>query len=255
MRKSMLLLVIAACASARADDGVLYFHGPPKLLKGGSHIRMVQEYVLAKIGETKADVYCRFVFHNMGGPSVVRVGFPDGVENHEEDGNLKPAFKQFHSSVDGHAVATKMVKTPADESYGFFYEKVIRFGKGQTRVVEDWYKTPLDDGATSSPYYYVRGFTYVMASGGSWDGKIGSATVKIQLLSKKLQHPHPVPIEQIGNAIDYQGWASIPKHFVFYSGFAKPTHAGNTLVFYRRRFKPTVVADIKLAFGARIVRG
>src|SRR5262245_40040401 len=70
--------------AATADDGILYYHGEPELLRNGGTIRMTQEFVRAKIYKDIAKVYCRFWLHNDGKAKTVRIGFPDGSDHDYE---------------------------------------------------------------------------------------------------------------------------------------------------------------------------
>ena len=112
--KSLKLLValLFVPALAHADDGILYFAGPPALMKSGAKIRMVSEFVLAKVRSTDAEVYCRFVLRNEGGATTARIGFPDGSDHDkEEDNDDKPQLKRFRSVVDGKPVRLSIQKT------------------------------------------------------------------------------------------------------------------------------------------------
>lgn len=237
---------------ARADDGVLYERGGPRLMKGNGTIRMVQEFVRAKVGTVAAKFYCRFVLKNEGPGTVARIAFPDGaMPDDDPDASPSAVLKHFRSCVDGAPVRTETRRADAKESFQLFHMKTVRFSRHQTRVVEDWYESPLDDGATSTFNWYVRGLRYVMSSGGSWKGKIDKATVQIEFLTRRLVNPHPEPLDEIGDEYGFRHWDRVPRNYVYWGGFAQPYRQGRSLIFRRRNFKPDENSNIHLAFGAR----
>jgi hypothetical protein len=248
-------LVLSVVGIANGDDGILYFQGMPHLLSGKCPVRMVQEYVHAKIGPRSARVYCRFVFRNEGDTVRLRIGFPDGNSHDGEDPGSKPSpsLRSFRSVIDGQPVATSVQR---GTGYPFFHVKSVTFHRRQTRIAEDWYEVPLDVSATDSPIraqstnnYYIQGFGYTMASGRSWKGPIGKATVRVAWLRADLRHPKPIAWAKFGDPGAFTRWARLPKGTVIYSGFARPTVAPSSLVFRRRNFEPTRGSDIYLSFS------
>jgi hypothetical protein len=246
----------ALIRSCRADDGILYYQGIPQLMSGRTHIRMVQEFVLAKIGRKRARVYCRFVLRNEGKTSKARIGFPDGNDHDGEftDVPTKPSLHNFRSSVDSHPISTHIMK---GMDYPFFHVKTVWFRPRQTRVVEDWYDVPLDESATDmvagdkgQASYYVQGFRYIMASGGSWYGPIGRATVRITWLRPEMRRSMPVSLAKFGDPGASKQWDRLPKNLVIYAGFSVPKVSARSISFYRSNFEPSRHSDIDLTFSA-----
>jgi hypothetical protein len=130
-----------------------------------------------------------------------------------------------------------------------FHIKTVPFDANQVRIVEDWYTTPLDSNATYPWGTYERAFHYVMASGGSWRGKIGEATITLEFLIKGLRHPKLKQTDQALKEEASINWNQEKHNTIFWSGFAKPSVHGNVLVFHRKNFKPTEADDIGLIFG------
>jgi hypothetical protein len=249
MTGRILLGIGALClmACAWSDDGILYFYGTPELMHGESRIRMVSEVVTARVCRDHADVHCRFVFHNDGGAMSARIGFPDRYEPPPEgDEKPRPSLKNFRSTVDGRVVAVRF-----EDNY---HSKRVRFRKGQTRVIEDWYGAPLSGGGTNSiaagghENLYIAQFTYIMASGGSWHGNIGDATMTVEFMETKLQKVQPIDQRVFGDVVEYTKYASLPPNMVIWSGFAVPQAVVNKLIFKRHNFKPTSKDDICLTF-------
>ncbi|MBS1717898.1 MAG: hypothetical protein JSS72_09230 [Armatimonadetes bacterium] len=260
-----LLLALAACMVA--DDGVLYEFGAPRLMKGHPSIRMVQEFVRAKVlppnkhhrkefAWPSAKVYCRFVFRNDGPATTVKIGFPDICTNREEE-DTTPDLMNFHSEVDGQPVG---IRYESGESIQGFHVKHVHFGRHQTRVIEDWYEAPLSGGATNThikdDLMHIRQFHYVMFSGGSWKGPIGRATVVIDFLgfgSKTLSlRPASEFSRDESGAFGYEHWDQINPSTLVWAGFAKPKLKGHRIEFRRTNFKPTEADDIDLFFRDEI---
>lgn len=248
---------------ADADDGILYYHGGPQLMKGGANIRMVQEFVRAKVGMKTAKVYCRFVFRNEGPATTARIGFPDGNEQDREHIDdpivLKPGLRGFRSCVDNRPVTVRVERADLRKSeFAFFHVKNVRFGRNQTRVIEDWYETPLnvsnawsnaDSPNAPYPLWESRSFSYTMSSGASWKGNIGKATVQVDFESANLRSPNLAPF----NIVEHKSipWNDLPKSRIYWQGFSKPTVRRGGVVFYRRNFEPVVADDIFIVFGSK----
>ena len=239
---------------AQADDGILFYHGEPELLRGGGTIRMTQEFVRAKIYKDKAKVYCRFWLHNDGKAKTVRVGFPDGSDHDreytDEPEKLEPVLEKFRSTVNGRPVRVRLVRTDLRKhDFGFFHVKSVRFGLGETKVVEDWYELPLDSGATNSGNVYIHSFMYPMFSGASWKGKIGQATVQIDFMKGSVSRPRLRKIGTEDSPYSYRDWGELPKSTVYWRGFTKPRAQGRSVTFRRRHFEPGRADDVELYFG------
>lgn len=251
--------VLVISSVARADDGILYKFGAPKLMHGESSIRMVSEVVTAKVYHDHADVHCRFVFRNGGGgPVDARIGFPDGSDLSGEDGGKPtPDLKNFRSRVDGRATATRVESATDGDGAPLYHVKTVHFGAGQTHVVEDWYTGALSGGGTSTlvpkgkgeqENLYVSEFEYVMESGGSWKGNIGEATVQVDFVQKSLRHLKPIPETQTGPPERNTKLNLLPSNGVIWSAFCKPQVHGRRMVFHRKDFKPTDNDNVYLTF-------
>jgi len=262
-RRFPVLLLLAVGVAARADDGILYSFGAPKLMHGESTVRMVREFVSAKVYTAHADVYCRFVIRNDGPPVNARIGFPDGSDHIYEDGETPgPDMEDFRSRVDGNPVSTRVESPQAGSAQARFYHvKTVHFGPRQTRVIEDWYRGALSGGATDAVLaarkgghegLYAMEFEYVMESGGSWKGNISEATMRVDFMQKQVQHLHAVPQAQFGSPEQPIMLKRLPrKNVVSWAGFSKPTVSGNRMVFRRRNFKPTEKDNVYLIFDWR----
>jgi hypothetical protein len=249
---SLKLLVGLALAPvfAHADDGILYIAGPPELMKSGAKIRMVSEFVLAKVRSTHAKVYCRFVLRNEGGATTARIGFPDGSDHDKEgdDPDDKPLLKKFRSVVDGKPVRLSIQKSGSEDPFAFYHVKNVRFAAHQTLVIEDWYEQPLDEGATDSATY-IKSFSYTMVSGASWKGLIHKAEVKVCFTNPILKKPAPVELDNCGEVYGMKNLKRMPKNRVFYSGFSKAAVIPHGVVFRARNLKPVQQSNIQVAFG------
>ncbi|MHB8637905.1 MAG: hypothetical protein ACYC96_15690 [Fimbriimonadaceae bacterium] len=247
-------------ASGQADDGILYYYGAPKLMRGECAIRMVSEVVTAKVYRDHTTVRCRFVFRNGGAPVEARIGFPDGSDQVEDGGLPAPHLANFRSNVDGKRVPTTLQRSPVAGDAPLYHVKTVHFGALQTRVVEDSYSAALSGGGTSTiirwrgkqpDNLYMSQFTYVMASGGSWKGNISHATVRVTFMEENLRHLVALPESQVGPPEDCKTLNRLPRNGVIWAGFARPKVVGNRMTFDRRNFKPTANDDIRLTFDWR----
>lgn len=259
----IVLSVLTTSTCAFADDGILYTSGAPRLMHGESNIRMIRERVTANVYRKYSDVHCRFVFKNEGPATDARIGFPDGPEIGFEVGD-KPYYslENFRSAVDGQSVIPKIEVTGVKPEGGYvadykapvYHVKTVHFAKGQTRVVEDWYRSRHSGGATNSKTkkgddnLYVSQFTYVMASGGSWKGNISEAIVDVSFMEKPLRDIRTIAESQFGDVTESINLGSLPKNRVIWSGFIQPRAKGNRVIFERHNFKPTAKDNITLTF-------
>jgi len=262
LRLFFALFALAAAVAARADDGILYFFGAPELMHGESSIRMVREFVSAKVYKHHADVYCRFVLRNNGLPVDARIGFPDGSDHsYEDDQTPTPDLKHFRSRVDGKLVATRIEISPtSSEEIPLYHVKTVHFGSRQTRIVEDWYRGELSGGGTHTLVpmdkagqedLYVSQFEYKLQTGGSWKGNISKATLQVEFMEKNLRHIRTIPEAQFGMPEESTKLNRLPLNRVIWSGFAKPKASGNRMIFERKNFKPSVGDDVQLTFDWR----
>ena len=262
-RHQLVLLALASSTWAIADDGILYTSGAPRLMHGESNIRMVREKVTAKVYRKYSDVHCRFVFKNEGPATDARIGFPDGRDIGFEEGD-KPYFslEHFRSAVDGRAVALKMEVSGVQPGGGYvgdyeapvYHVKTVHFAKGQTRIIEDWYRSAHSGGATNSmtqkgdDNLYISQFEYVMASGGSWKGNIDEAVVEVRFMEKSLRHLRTVAESEFGDVTESKKLSSLPRGRVIWSGYSQPKAYGNRVIFKKYNFKPTAKDNISLTF-------
>jgi hypothetical protein len=162
-------LALALGPAARADDGAVRgVGGAVQLMQGHPSVRMVSEVVRIQVPEAR--VSARFVFHNDGPPVTVEMGFPE--EGGGDIALLDTHFQGFRSYVDGKRVAVRRVVASQGNSYRYWWVKRVRFGRGQTRVVENRYIG--GQGGMSSG---DRWFNYILQSGASWKGPIGRARI------------------------------------------------------------------------------
>ena len=210
-----------------------------------------------------SDVYCRFVFKNDGTAIDARIGFPDGPDRGFEEGE-KPYFslEHFRSCIDGKAVSLRMEVAGHDSEGGrladydapVYHVKSVHFAKGQTRIIEDWYRTDHSGEGTNSmtkkgdENLYISLFTYVMASGGSWNGNIGEAVVDVRFMEKKFRHLRTIAESEFGDVFESKKLNSLPKDRVIWSGYYQPAAHENRVIFEKRNFKPTMKDNISLAF-------
>lgn len=126
---------------------------------------MVSETVRARVSRQAIEVDCVFTMKNEGPADTVLVGFPDGPM----DGY---GIRSFLSWVDG--VAVKYRHEPdANDSGASWWTKRVVFRHGAVRTIRDHYKV----WPSWFPINRRRGFRYILETGASWKGTIGSADI------------------------------------------------------------------------------
>jgi len=233
---------------------------------------MVSERIVIDVNKKGASYNCTFVFRNEGPACKVRMGFPDRGEGAEETSYFeqlseatskkrpKPVFQDltnFKSYVNGKPVKTEVV--PVEEKPESWHVKTVTFGKGQTLTVRDTFSADFGFGLTRNGAAERR--RYIMSTGASWKGKIGTAEVIVRFAKGLVPgQMRPYSLAKLmpkkdDNGFSYKGWPSLPKGAIVWTGFATPTVSGNQLRFFRRDFEPTKKSDIDLYFGWKKVSG
>jgi len=183
-----LLLIFASLFFAEQtfanDSAISGTSGTPGNLKAkalaGEHktVRMVSEQIEMRVGHDDYVTDARFVFHNSGPATTVRMGFPEGAggDSDFEQIKKKTSFKEFETWVDGKRIkATRMISSVQNEEFDFdaFWVKSVRFARNQTRNVRVRYRSELGSTSDSSQYVFYD-FT-----GGNWKGKVDESTLKL----------------------------------------------------------------------------
>lgn len=187
--------LISICGVALADDGAVQdvSGGTVQPMDEHPSIQMVSESVDIKLGkkvgwEWPVFVRCQFFLKNDGPATDVLIGFPEHAHA-GGDAELSPTDRLigFKSWVDGKPVKVKYMPSSKNkksdnqqEDYKAWYVKKVHFDAGQTRRVVDVYSARLGFAAevmtTTSSI-----LTYVLCSGASWKGPIGSAVIRADL--------------------------------------------------------------------------
>lgn len=186
-----LLLVAALAASAlfaitpaRADDGgIISVGGTVRLLQDQGNVRMVSEKVVAVVNRDSAIVNCIFVLKNEGPADSVWIGFPDEASGPDESmgyDEYSGPMPPFRSWVDGKEVACKPMPDADDTTYRsdsrFWWTKRVYFPAGATRTVRDRYVGGIGIDVAGHQW-----FEYILWSGASWKGPIGSGEIEVHL--------------------------------------------------------------------------
>ena len=182
----MVLGGIAADAiTARCDDGsVETVGGAVRLMKTHSSIRMVSETVKARIRPGIVEVDCEFVMKNEGAIDTVLIGFPDGAVGPYMGGGEEYEIEGFRSWVDGEEVVCERLPD-ADVVHslvGSWWTKRVDFPAGAVRRIRNHYAVspswhPMAPEAEADSIAGYRFFRYILWTGASWKGTIGSASI------------------------------------------------------------------------------
>ncbi len=199
------IIVTAICGAAfalpvRADDGgIENVGGAARLMKDQGHIRMVAETVRATVSQQRVEVDCVFTMKNLGPADTVLIGFPD--RSSSPDGRVAP-METFRSWVDGVEVECDTLsdvdRGDGNPVWDYWWTKSVPFEAGQTRIIRDHYLAV--PGSSADGYYW---FEYILETGASWAGSIGSAeiTVKLDGISPKwIENSKPEPLVK-GNVL------------------------------------------------------
>ena len=174
---------------AVADDGsVETVGGAVRLMRTGTSVRMVSETVRARITPDRVEVDCQFLMKNEGPDDTVLVGFPDGRMGPYMGGGEEYEIEGFRSWVDGEeAMCERLPDADAIHSLvGSWWTKRVYFPAGAVRrirnhyaVYPSWHPMAPETEADSIAGYRV--FRYILWTGASWKGAIGSASITAAL--------------------------------------------------------------------------
>ena len=163
------LALASVCA---ANDGAITgVGGTPKLMRDHPSVRLVSEEVRIRLPEGKVEA--KFIFRNDGPATDVVMGFPESGGG-DISVPKRSAFDYFESYVDGQRVKVARVGPKGNigsGDYRIWWVKRVHFNKGQQRVVVNRYQGGVGGGASGV------WFEYILATGASWKGRIGSARV------------------------------------------------------------------------------
>lgn len=243
----------------RRDDGALSLGGTPSLLSGHKTVRMEREVVRLVIGKDAVSVDCRFTFFNDGPAAEVRMGFPDEGQGGDRD-DIEPdvaksrppksRLEGFQSYVNGAPVKTTLVRDAKDVGLAWHTKQVVF--PARTRVaVRDVYTTTIG-GQNTAHGTLLRQASYILRTGASWKGTIGSAEVLVSFQRARPTFPldpHVIKRDTDKPEFMWRDWTNEPRR-VYWNGFAVPTviDGGRGLRFYRENWKPTDRSDVFLAF-------
>lgn len=160
---------------AMSDDGAIEaVGGAVRAMRNHPTIEMTAEFVHATVSADRVEVECVFWLRNRGPATHVTVGFPC-----ESSGDVPEAtpFKEFHSYLDGHEIAVRVLPDSSrrGDSVGSWWVKDIAFAGHETKCVRNTY---VAEPGTNVDLGY-RGFEYILWTGASWFGPIGIADIVI----------------------------------------------------------------------------
>ncbi len=239
MRQILLIgmtALLAIAPAAWANDTSFgasgsVFPGP----RPNKDIRMVAEVIDARIVGDAARVTCRFVLRNEGPRQRVRIGFPEDTGG---DVGERGLIRRFTSTVNGQPVTVRRVVLTSDGDVGGFFiwwMKDVTFDAGETKQIRNDYEVQLSENVEG-----VRWFTYILSTGANWKGRIGGATVSVDLGS--------VDIRRV------IGLGTKPRQDHHREFLVRPSGAkreGTRLVWRLKDFEPTQRDDIMVAWYFR----
>jgi len=189
---TVLLLAGGLVAQGWADDAAMSgIGGTVKPMKSHPSIVMESERVVVRLTREKAKVDCTFVFRNTGKATEVTMGFPESGWG----GDSEPdSFEEFQAWVDGKPVAVKRVTgRDVEDGYQLWWTKTVAFDAGQTRTVRNIYRSGLGASVVAFAGGLESHFEYVLSTGASWKGKIGSVEVTVELIGLAVEDVNFTP--------------------------------------------------------------
>jgi len=219
------LLVLSSqsvCPSpAQADEAAIQGIGAAiEPMAEHPSVAMEQMDVVIDMFPRHARVDCRFVLHNQGPRTEVRVGFPERSV-YQQRASKPVGFSSFATWVDGKPADARIEGLNWDElemHWSRWRVKTLAFGDGQRRRVRVQYSAPL--GESGEP---GRVFAYLVSTGASWHGPIGHARVRIR-----------------GHYDPSHSWLQVPDHYYRVST--------TTFEWDRRALEPTGADDLELTY-------
>lgn len=254
---AVFLSATLSTSAVRADDGGISFGGSPHLLKGHPSVSMQSEVVNIDVHKDIIQVDCKFVFHNSGNASTVRMGFPDQGLGAEEPyqgepvpkgPGLKATFLTYESYVDGRKVPTKLV--PTDDRSLYWHAKTVTFKGKSDCIIRDVYTLKPGAQVTMENGMY-RQTSYVLHTGASWHGPIGKADIIIKFAPDV--EPVPIKVRALNSLperdLQHLKWSKLPAGTVVYEGPCTPKVKGQTMVFEKGAFEPSKKDDIRVYYA------
>lgn len=263
MKLLAALFALSFSSLCLADDAWIGNGGTPRLMGDHPTIRMVSEVVKISVGSQDTTADCSFVFHNSGPAMDVRIGFPDEDSSREGEPDSKSVFKRFDSWVNGKPIkVAKLIGKDGD----VWQVKTIHFPKGATMRVRDRYVVPTGSGIQSDTYILSYA-AYLVHTGASWKGTIGSAKFEFKLDSG---FPKPTKLYPwakysegaYGKAaasksdpnININAFLKKNAQTVLWKGPGKPSLRGHTIVYAVENLKPKKKDDLFIAFAPKSYR-
>jgi len=253
--------IICGAPGANADDGGISFGGSPHLLDAHSSVSMQSEVVQVNIQKDLIKVDCKFVFHNGGPKSTVRMGFPDqglgAAEPYQGDPvptgpNLKATFDSYESYVNGKKVPTKLV--PTNKRSLYWHTKTVTFKANSDCIIRDVYTLPPGRQLTNENGAYQQ-TSYTLQTGASWHGPIGKADIVFHFAPELV--PKGIHLKALKSLpepdLQHLKWSQMPEGTVIYDGVSEARLAADTVSFAKSNFRPTTKDDIHLYYGFKLL--
>ncbi len=195
----------------------------------------------------------------MGFPDVGKGAF-DPDEEKERAGLEKTppstTFNSFKSWVDGKEVKTSLIRSNLPGHY--WHTKTVSFPANSTVKIKDVYVQDVSGGIVSlkSSYSSASQVAYVLHTGSSWKGTIGSSVVNVTFKTGDID----APLRPVFNVLSASkshddgrnlNLKSVDSGTVVWKGPATPQVRGRTLIFERKNWRPAKSDDIEITYAFR----
>lgn len=236
MKKAVLVLLVLCMVmsclplTALADDATLGGTGITVYPIDDTKVVMEKEIIDITVKDGKTYVNCQFYFHNTGGKTTLLVGFPTmnpGWNGYDEEsdedmpddyiddealdglqGDLNTELYRFRTFIHGKRVPVKIaegLKPEGNNSDGLYFPKWYTWemtftADERVKVVNRYYMENSLGGENS------EWTNYILRSGSTWSGHIGSVTVRMKfegydMFGVMFDEMRPTYIEKDGTVV------------------------------------------------------
>lgn len=177
-------LVLAALASASANDSSMGGSGQDLIPERSSAVRMVSEdiRIVREQGMSEWSILAKYVFLNTSRePVALAMGFPehrcdpDGDNDCNGDGHFREMRTLVRGAEVQHRIGAVSSRSPWHTELGQVFVFDVTFGAEESVTVEHAYKV------SGGGSVYAFGLDYVTRTGRNWNGPIGHARFTVEL--------------------------------------------------------------------------
>jgi len=185
MKKSVIILLFFVYSYA--NDSNLGSRGGNVFPFNSNHVKMVSENIEVIFLEDYAQVICEFIFENLtDSEEHVTMGFPK-YSWHSASSDVEP-ISNFRTSINN---MPEKVKEASQITKNVRYEEEVKKWYVWNYVFKPKERIKVVNTYNSKYGYYgfrTSGFSYIIGTGKTWEGKIGSGHFSFKFAPTFLKH-------------------------------------------------------------------